>query len=187
MKKERIKKPKKITFNEKIDSLINGFAVVLTYIIIGIILQFDNSFFGSSTAIIKISFIICGVLGFFTEIMKINAEHNIKGIESIFIGLMLFLGAYLAKNYISSMNIAGIWFTIFNVITIRYLVLFLLMLISIYGFFSGILELSYSMYLRYKESNRDEKNKKLFTNIILILSQLLGLILIAAQIYDILK
>lgn len=40
------KKKNNIVFNENIDSSINGFALVIAFIIIGIILQFDNSFFG---------------------------------------------------------------------------------------------------------------------------------------------
>ena len=185
--KLKINRAKKIVFNEEIDSSISVFSIVLTFIIIGIILQFDNSFFGSSTNIIKISFIVSGMLGFLTEIKKINIKHNIKGIDNIFFGLIIFIGVYLLKNFISSMDMNSIWFVLFDIITIRYLLIFLLMLIAIFGFFRGILELVYSIYLRYKESNKSEKNKSLFTNIVLVLSQLLGLVLINAQIYDIFK
>ena len=71
------KKKNNIVFNENIDSSINGFALVIAFIIIGIILQFDNSFFGNATSIIKIVFIVIGILGLFTEINKLNINYEI--------------------------------------------------------------------------------------------------------------
>lgn len=176
--KEVKKEKKKIVFDQKTDDSINGFALVFAFIIIGIILQFDNSFFGTATNFIKIGFVIIGILGLFTEVSKSNFNYNIKGLDNIGYGSFVLLILYLLKININTSK----WWTIF---TILYEVaLFLVMLISIYGFCKGIIEMIYSLYKNYKEKN---KKVNLFSSVIVMLTQLLGLILIIAQIYDIFK
>ena len=67
-------KEKKIVFSEEIDSTISGFALVITFIVIGIFLIFNKEYFGNQivSAVIQWLFIIIGCLGFATEISKIN-------------------------------------------------------------------------------------------------------------------
>lgn len=97
-------KNKKIVFDQEADNSINGFALVLAFIIIGIILQFDNSFFGTATNFIKIGFVIIGILGLFTEVSKLNLNYNIKGLDNIGYGSFVLLILYLLKININTSN-----------------------------------------------------------------------------------
>ena len=170
------KKKNNIVFNENIDSSINGFALVFAFIIIGIILQFDNSFFGNATNIIKIVFIVIGILGLFTEISNLNINYEIKGLNNIGSGLFLLIISYLLKAYINPNNWFEILFILYEVF------LFFIILISVYGLCRGLIEMLFSLYKNYKEKN---KKINLFSSIIVVLTQLFGLILLVAQIYDI--
>ena len=164
MNKTDKKKESKIIFDEKIDKSISGFALVFAFIIIGILLQFDSSFFGEATSVIKITFIIVGILGLLTEISNLNINYNIKGLDNIGIGFFLLVASYLLKVFETG--------------------LFFFLLISMYGFCRGIIEMFYSIYKNYKEKHIKEN---LFSSIIVTLTQLFGLVLIFAQIYDIFK
>lgn len=178
---KRIKEKKnKIVFDEKVDSSINGFALVFAFIIIGVILQFDNSFFGNATTAIKIVFIVIGILGLFTEISNLNISYNIKGLDNIGLGIFLLVISYLLKAYLDPSN----WLEILSIIYEMFL--FFIILLSIYGFCRGIIEMIYSLYTNYKQKNSNRKSN-LFSSVIVILTQLCGLALILAQIYDILK
>ena len=176
--KEIKRKNKKIVFDQKTDDSINRFAVVFAFIIIGIILQFDKSFFGTSTNFIKIGFVIIGILGLFTEVSKLNFNYNIKGLDNIGYGSLVLLILYLLKININTGN----WWKIF--IILYEAVLFFLILVSIYGLCKGVIEMIYSLYKNYKEKHKKEN---LFSSILVMLTQLLGLMLIIAQIYDIFK
>lgn len=170
------KKKNNIVFNENIDSSINGFALVFAFIIIGIILQFDNSFFGNATNIIKIIFIVIGILGLFTEISNLNINYDIKGLNNIGIGLFLLIISYLLKVNINPNNWFEILFILYEIL------LFFIILISVYGLCRGLIEMAYSLYKNYKGKN---KKGNLFSSIIVVLTQLFGLVLLVAQIYDI--
>jgi len=152
--------------------------VVFAFIIIGIILQFDSSFFGEATNVIKITFIIVGILGLLTEISNLNINYNIKGLDDIGIGSFLLVIAYLLKVYVDVSS----WYLIFDILYEA--VLFFFLLISLYGFCRGIIEIFYSLYKNHKEK---KKKESLFSSIVVILTQLFGLALILAQIYDIFK
>lgn len=167
---------KKYTFSEQIDSSINGFSVVLAFIIIGVLLQFDNSFFGNATSFIQIVFIIVGILGLVTEIRNLNANYNIAGVDNIVSGLILLILSYLLKTFINPDN----WINFAS--RIYELLLFFLILFSIYGICRGVIEMCYSIYKDYREK---KKKGKLFSSVMAILTQLFGLALVVAQIYDI--
>ena len=152
--------------------------MVFAFIIIGIILQFDSSFFGEATNVIKITFIIVGILGLLTEISNLNINYNIKGLDDIGIGSFLLVIAYLLKVYVDVSS----WYLIFDILYEA--VLFFFLLISLYGFCRGIIEIFYSLYKNHKEK---KKKESLFSSIVVILTQLFGLALILAQIYDIFK
>ena len=79
------KKEKKIIFSEVIDDSISGFALVITFIVVGIFLLFNKDYFGNETVAIIIQwlFIIIGCLGFSTEISKMNKNRGIKGIDNL--------------------------------------------------------------------------------------------------------
>lgn len=175
-----MKNEEKITFNKDIDSSINGFALVVAFIIMGGMLQFDNKYFGNSTNTIKIIFIITGLLGLFTEMSSLNKKNSIKGLDDLGGGLFLFISLLLIKTYVNTNN----WNNFF--IVCGKIFLFIMIFISIYMFSSGTIKMIYSVYKNYcNKTSTKEKNKNLFSNIIVILSQLCGVALMVAQIYDI--
>lgn len=181
MSKVEKNKVKKIVFNEKTDNAISGFALVLAFIGVGIILQFDNDFFGIATNFIKIIFIVVGILGFITEVTKLNFKNDIKGLDNLLLGVFLLIILIAMRTYINADN----WFLI-----IKYcyqVLLFLFILLSIYGFARGLIEMLYSIIINYRKDNGKSKKESAFKNIIFVLSQLFGLLLIIAQIYAIFK
>ena len=169
---------KKIVFNKEIDSSISGFALVFAFILIGVFLQFNSNFFSESNTLIKIIFVIFGIIGFFTEMNNLNLKFKIKGIDNIGIGIVLLLILYILYKFIDFSK----WFKIF--IGIYELMFFIFLLISIYAIFAGLLQMSYSFYLNYKSN--EHKKYKVFSSLIVILTQISGLVLIIAQIYDLL-
>jgi hypothetical protein len=181
MGKVKQNKVKKIIFDERTDSTINGFAVVLAFVGVGIILQLDNNFFGLATNFIKIVFIVVGILGFITEVNRLNFKNDIKGLYNLLLGVFLLIILIAMKTYIH----ADSWFFI-----IKYfyqVLLFLFILFSIYGFARGLIEMIYSIMINYKKDNGKLKKESVFKNIVFVLSQLFGLLLIIAQIYAIFK
>ena len=71
---------KKIIFNKEIDDIINGLALVLAFLILGIILLFKESFFGEATFVIKIVFI--GLVNVNVEIRQ-KYCHIILNLEGL--------------------------------------------------------------------------------------------------------
>ena len=168
---------KKIVFNEEIDSSISGFALVFAFILIGVFLQFNSSFFSESNTLIKIIFVIFGILGFFTEMNNLNLKFRIKGIDNIGIGIVLLVVLYVLYITINFSK----WYKIF--IGIYELVFFIFLLLAIYAVFAGLLQMAYSLYQNYKSN--EHKKRKVFSSLIVILTQIASLILILTQIYDI--
>lgn len=168
--KEKQKK-KTIIFSEEIDSTINGFSLVLTFIVIGIFLIFNKNYFGNPivATIIQWVFIIFGCLGFGTEVSKMNKNRGIKGIDNLITGIIT-VGIwaviyYFAKNWIG--NIIG----------------FLFLIIGVYGGIQGIIEIYYSIIQIKKKNKIDEKhNLSIVKDVVLILSEIAGMSLIVIQI-----
>lgn len=88
---EQKKKQKKVTFSEEIDSSISGFALVITFIIVGIFLLFNKDYFGNQIVdtVIQWLFIVIGCLGFGTEISRMNKDRGIKGIDNLITGIIV--------------------------------------------------------------------------------------------------
>ena len=84
--------------------------------------------------------------------------------------------SYLLKVYINPNNWFEILFILYEVF------LFFIILISVYGLCRGLIEMFFSLYKNYKEKN---KKMNLFSSVMVVLTQLFGLILLVAQIYDI--
>jgi len=176
MKKE--KNVKKIVFDPKTDSLIEGFALVIAFVFLGIMLEFNKSYFGGANNVVKITFIVIGILGLFTEVSNLNLNYNIKGLDNIGVGVFLMFLLYLIEKFVNTNS----WLYFF-VILYEALIIIILLL-CIYSFSVGIIQMFYSLYLNYKNKNTNKK-RNLFSGLIVILTQLLGLALIVAQIYDI--
>lgn len=166
-------------FSEKIDSTIQGFSLVLAFIIFGIMLQFDVDFFGNATKFFQILFVVLGVIGLFTEIRKLNFYNNIKGLDNIIYGIITVLVFIFLRNNINTVN----WLKI--IIPLYEFILFIMILVGIYGACEGIIQMIFSIYTNY--TKKENGRKIVFTNILMVLGQLLGLALMVAQIYEIFK
>ena len=173
---EQNKQSKKVTFSEEVDSSISGFALVITFIIVGIFLLFNKDYFGNQivATIIQCLFITIGLLGFGTEISKLNKNRGIKGIDDLIIGIIIVaiwaVIYYWVKNWIG--NLIGFFFLI----------------IGLYGGCRGILEILYSLTKINREHKETQKSRiEIIKEIILILSEIAGIALIVIQILQAIK
>ena len=173
---EQNKQAKKVTFSEEVDSSISEFALVITFIIVGIFLLFNKDYFGNQivATIIQCLFITIGLLGFGTEISKLNKNRGIKGIDDLIIGIIIVaiwaVIYYWVKNWIG--NLIGFFFLI----------------IGLYGGCRGILEILYSLTKINREHKETQKSRiEIIKEIILILSEIAGIALIVIQILQAIK
>ena len=173
---EQKKKEKMITFSEEIDSSISGFALVVTFIIVGVFLIFNKDYFGNEVVatVIQWAFIIIGCLGFGTEISKMNKNRGIKGIDNLITGIVVIsiwaIIYYFIKHWIG--NVVGFLFLVFG----------------LYGSCRGIIEIGYSIISISKEHKKENENKLgIIKEIILMLSEIAGMALIVVQILQAIK
>lgn len=173
------KSKKKVIFNEEIDSTINGFALVLAFLVAGTILQLKGDFFGEATIVIRFVLVVIGLIGLFTKVSNLNKRLEIYGFDNIIIGGFLMFGFYFFKNLENIVKLPDN-FKFMGII--GYIILTFLFLLSFYGIFEGIMQIIYSIHLKFTS----KKGKlTLISSIIAPLSQIFGLILILFQIYEI--
>ena len=158
---------KKIEFTEEIDSAINGYAIAMTFIIIGLFLLYNLDYFGNNVVSIVILsiFTFWGVVGTFIELSKNNV---IKGLDDFGIGIVIFIPWLLL--YILLNNI---WSNIFS---------FIFLVFGTYFLISGIIKIGYSIMINARESNR--KITTIIKDIFKILPSLASFILV---IFNIIK
>ena len=156
---------KKVIFSEEIDDSQNGQALVLAFLSVGLVLQFLPKYFGLEyvTTIIKLGFIIFGILGMCVELGK--KKSTVKGLDNFLLGV-LFVGiwwmlVYKVDNYILNIIIVAILF------------------FGLYGFFLGFQQIVYSFIDREKNSNNRSLSKGDYLEIV---TKVLGIILLLAQI-----
>lgn len=163
-------KKRKIIFSEEIDDKINGFALAITFVIIGIGLSVLTNFFENElvSEIIRWIFIIVGLLGLLVECSKRKKKFNIKGYDDFIAGIVCVIIAclilYLVKNILGKITF------------------FVIALFGLYGCITGVLKIIYSIYISMKErKNKGENNKGMISDLIIFLTQLMGLLLIILQ------
>lgn len=178
MKNKRKKaNEKKIMFSEEVDNLINSLAIGLSFVTIGLIWTFRADYFGNSIAntIVQWCFIVLGVLGLATDIPKILKKNGIQGTDDLLYGGLFF----------------GIWLILFLFVskTRVNILSFFLLLFGLYSLLKGIGEVFYSLISISKKDSKTNRVpfKKLLTNIVLLLTQLAGFILVIIQIIKALK
>ena len=161
-----MKEEKKIIFSEKIDSSINGFAIVVAFIGIGLFLAYHNDYFGNTivSKIVQWIFIIIGGLGLCVEISNLRKNNPKKNIEGI-------------SDFVMGITFLVIWWIIYNNLNIWYINiinLFFLMF-GLYGSWRGILEIGYSFF---KTNKQDKKSSILsfIKELILIISEILAIV-----------
>ena len=161
------KNEKKIVFSEEIDSRITGFALVLAFLSIGIILLLFPNYFGNklTATIIRWIFIVIGIIGFGTELSK-SKSSNIKGIDNFVLGIVFVGGWIVLFVYLN------IWWI--NIIS------FFILLFGLYGLYRGLIEIIYSAVQTSK--NYIETKKSVTTDIILLITKIASLVLVIFQI-----
>ena len=168
-KKEKKTREKRVYITPEIDSSISGFALVLTFAVVGLILQFYPNYFGNEvvTQIVKWIFIAVGILGLAAELAK--QKNQIIGLDNLIYGIFFF-GGWLAlfvfvRNWIA------------NTLS------FILLIFGLYAVFMGTQQIirSIALYRKDKASGRVEK-EAMKGDVLLFLTKLLGVVLVAFQI-----
>lgn len=170
------KKPKKIIFSEEVDSAINGYAVGLLFVGIGLFLMLKPDYFAEPVA----SYIIGAAIGLFGVMgtgVELSKSTKIKGIDMLSIGATLFVCWLVQYVYIHAL-----WANI---------VFFFLLVIGVYGILLGLFRTIYSIFDNSKHRPDKDGEKangisigKLISQIILFLTQLCGL---AVAVLNVLK
>ena len=170
-------KEKKILFSEEIDSAINGFAIGLLFIGIGLFLFLKPDYFSAPI----VTYIIGAVLGLFGVAgtgIELSKATKIKGMDSFSLGAIAFVGWLAQYIYIGKL-----WSNI---------LFFVLLIFGGYGLLSGLLQAIYSIINNAKKQSKDTENSsdgkiafgKLLSQIVLFLTQLCGL---AVAVLNVLK
>lgn len=136
------KAEKKVEFTEEIDSAINGYALAITFIIIGLFLLNNLDYFGNNVVSIVILsiFTFIGVVGTFTELSKNKA---VKGLDNLGIGIVFFIPWLLLYILVNN-----VWINI---------ACFIFLIIGSYFFIYGTIKIGYSIMNNAKESNKATK------------------------------
>lgn len=155
----------KPVFSKEIDDNHNGQAIGLSFLSIGLILQFLPDYFGNAwvTNTIKIIFIIIGALGMCLELGKRKSE--VKGLDNFLLGI-LFCGLWWFIHYKFD-------FWIINI------AIFVLLFFGAYAFFLGLQQILYSVIGRKQEGKTKTLSKDEYLE---IFTKVLGLLLVLAQI-----
>lgn len=164
-----------IIFNDNILNIINAVSLLFTYLFMGIIICIDKNFFGKVTRAIEIAFVVVGIIGFIFEVRRLNKNFSIKGIDNVLISSLLFPMFLLAKCCVSTDGCNNF------IVFIYQILIFVILLLMIFLFCKGIVEVIYSLYLKHKEKSIGF----MLSSIIIMFGQVFGLILICVHIFQI--
>lgn len=161
---EKQKKQKKITFSEEIDSSIGGLALGTTFVVMAV-LVWQLEFFHNVIVdrIIEVVLILIGILGTLTELGKLH-KGDIKGIDDLVVGVI-----------VTSVPLFFVWK--FDKLIIN-IICFLILIIGVFGFFSGVIKIIYSLALvRRKTVNKKVK----IINGITLITEVVALAVVVLQ------
>lgn len=155
----------KIVFSKEIDDNHNGQAIGLSFLAIGLVLQFLPGYFGSEwvTNAVKFVFIVIGALGMCVELGKKKSE--IKGLDNFLLGILC----------------VGVWWILYYKFDfwVLNIAIFVLLILGAYAFFLGFQQILYSMIGRKKGDKTKTLSKDDYLE---IFTKVLGLLLVLAQI-----
>lgn len=155
-------------FSDKIDSAINGYALGISFVGIGVFLLLNPDYF----AIPIVSYIIgaiIGIIGVLGTGVELSKASRVKGLGNIVVGL-IFLAVWLIgylKAQLLPLNI----------------VLFVCLIIGCYAVCLGLFQSLYSIIRNLQESRKEGKSSKskvvgnFITQAVLFLTQVCGLII----------
>lgn len=162
MKKKR---EKKILFSETIDRAINGYALGISFLGIGLFLLLKPNYFFAPI----VSYIIGSIIGFIGVCgtgIELSKSSNIKGMDNLAIGLVVSI----------------IWIVIYTKISAIWsnIVFFPLLIIGAYAVCLGLIQGVYSIINNIKMNSRKDKEARskgsIASQIVLFLTQLCALI-----------
>lgn len=162
------KKLKKVVFSETIDSAINGYALGISFAGVGLFLLLNPNYF-SAPIVSYILGAIIGVFGVLGTGIELSKSSKVKGLGHITMG-MAFLGIWL----FGYLKVHVLWLNI---------LLFFLLVLGCYGICLGLFQGVYSVIRNLQDSKKKESADKssvvgkTVTQIVLLLTQLCGLIL----------
>ena len=164
------KKEKKEKFSKEVDDAINGYAIGVSFLSIGIFLLLKPNYFYLPI----ISYIlgaVIGLFGFFGTGLELSKNSKIKGFDNLIGGISL-----LIVWIITYIKISALWANI---------VFFVLLVLGAYATCLGLFQGIYSIFQNIKNRKSEEKSKTSIINqIVLFLTQLCGL---AVAIFNVLK
>lgn len=169
------KSKSKIIFSNKIDGIITGLALSSTFIFIAIFLYFKQDYF-IIPAISHVISIICGLIGSMGFSIEIdNISNKPKGIGEIIFGGIFALVWYFLYICVPAEQLYIR--VVLNILAIASLFL------AIYFAVEGILKMFFSIFKAVNDSSKTDK-KSIFSNVVVMLSRILGLILTAMNILN---
>lgn len=137
---------KTVDFSREVDSSITGFALGVTLVSVGLFIWFGEFLHNKiAETIVTIILLLIGICGTFLEIEKVN-KKSIKGLGDF--GLFFFITSLC------------VFFIIKYDLVILNIVLLLIVLLSAFVTFSGILKIGYSMKIQRRKS--ESKNVEIF-------------------------
>lgn len=171
---------KKSVFSEWQINMINIFALILSYIIMGILLNYDSSFFGNYTRTIIISLVCLGIFGLMTEVRSMNYMYGIRGLAEEIIGIFMFLVYNFTDEFLSPVGHGK--FVQFSYEVLLCLSLFIVLFCIIRGF----IKIFWSTYISYTRKFKNKRKDILITRVLFALVECIGILLIYILLYRIL-
>lgn len=160
-------KPKKVDFSIKIDSMINGLTLGFSFITVGLVLTFVPNYFNNQAVsqVIRWIFIVIGIIGLCTELLKLKPVSNIKGFDDLWFGIFCI----------------AVWAIIFFITKILFFNIlgFICLILGTYGAFHGLIKIIYSIYQIHKNESGDKEGIR--SDILVFLTKVISLGLVIIQ------
>lgn len=160
------KKPKKIIFSEEVDSAINGYALGVSFLGIGVFLLAKPDYFFSPI----VSYILGAIIGIFGVCgagVELSKSSKIKGMDNLAYGL-----AFSVAWLIAYLKISTLWANI---------VFFFFLVFGTYSICLGLIQGIYSIINNTKLKGTNDKKihskGNIISQIILFMTQISGLII----------
>ncbi len=163
MQKE--KKPKKILFSAEIDSALNGYAIGISFLGIGLFLLLNPTYFFLPIISYIIGAII-GAIGVLGTGIELSKSSKIKGMDNLCIGL-IFSGIWLFSYF----WIKTLWGNI---------IFFIFLIFGLYALLLGLFQGLYSIVHNYMEQKNENHKKSigtLLSQFVLFMTQVCSLVI----------
>ena len=169
---------KRPVFSEFQINIINTFSMIVTYIIIGLILNIDYEYFGTASKAIIISLIVLGLFGLVTELRKLNKLYGIRGLAEFTIGSFMFCCFLFMKMFTNANGYNDFVQFLYQ------LILCLLLMIVIFSICKGVIKMFWSVVISYNRKFKGKRKGILFSRIMFVITQCVGIGLLFLLFYN---